>query len=1228
MGNLSIPLRIAHWKGTDRYHVRRCIGTGSMGAVYEAFDRERGRTIALKRLRHFSGSALYLFKQEFRTLADVHHPNLVRLHELVATEANDFFFTMELVRGVDLLEYVRGRGVLDVDRLRTVLRQLAEGVHALHDAGKLHRDIKPSNVLVTTEGRVVLLDFGVATEVSHLVDENLSDERSIVGTALYMSPEQAIGAAPTPASDWYGVGGILFEALVGGAPFVGSVAEVLKMKAAVDAPLPSDSVKNASVPADLDALCGELLQRSPDRRPTGTEILRRLGVSTSEGGRALRASLSDPTAVVRLVGRESHIRSLRDAFEATRVGRCVTVRVGGPSGMGKSALVQEFLDDLVRRGEAVVLRGRAYERESVPYKAIDSWVDALSRHLLRLSDQDAQITLAKDIWALARLFPVLLRVPEIADVREQMVFDPHRMRRRAFAALRELLASLARRQPVVVYVDDAHWGDADSAALLLDLVRPPLAPPLLLVMTYRDDEAQTSPLLIEMRAHWPEDAEERDLMVGPLEEEETRRIALALLGPADDKSEATARAVARESHGNPFLVEELVRGHQSIPPGDAYVGTITLEQSVGMRMARLTGGRRRLLEMVAVSGRPLALSIALAAAGLDGGAEDALALAGARRFVRAGLRDGREVVEVSHERIRDAILGRLSADVVRSHHERLARALEATPEADPEAVAVHLIGAGEKARAAPFAECAAAQAIDKLAFDRAVQLLRMAIEGTPPRSREASDLRARLAEALAWAGRGVEASCAYLDAAEGAPGLRRVELERAAAEQLLTCGRIDEGAEVLHRVLAAMGLAAPRSTLSVLFWLVVYRVWLACVGLRFKERRPEDVRPEDRLRIDAMYAVAMGFAMVDVLLGACMQARHLILALRAGDRFQVLRAATLEMGQLASRGGSETKRERAVREMAKSLAARIASAEAEALFDSGLGAELFLRGHWKQARQAHDRSQAKRAHRHTPWQSHGNLFGVNALNLLGNIKELERRLTRTCVDARERGDLYTTVNLASTSTITSYLVADDPVGARRQLREAMAQWSQKRFFAQHWQAMAFDPDIDLYVGDGARAYDRLMQDLPALKRSLLLTVQFVRAITVYTRGRCAVASIEARPTQRRARIAEARRMTRRLERENMPWTAPLASIVEAAVENAAGSRATAIGALRAAIESAEAANMSMHATAARHRLGELLGGSDGEKLVETALGALGAQGIRNPQRWLAIYLPGSWVGPG
>jgi eukaryotic-like serine/threonine-protein kinase len=1217
----ALPARLADWKGTDRYDVRRCIGTGSMGAVYEAFDRERRQPVALKKLRHFSPAALYLFKQEFRTLADVHHPNLVRLYELVATDAHDVFFTMELVRGTELLAHVRGGGNA-FDALRAALRQLVEGVEALHSAGILHRDIKPSNVLVTSEGRVVLLDFGVATEVPRLGDDNLREEHPIVGTAAYMAPEQASRAPPTPASDWYSVGAILFEALVGSAPFIGSVTDVLRMKSTVDPPPPSRCTKD--VPPDLDALCSALLQRGADTRPSGPEILRWLGVRKSDHAPASRASPAEASRTPTLVGREEHLSALHDAFAASRAGRSITVLVGGPSGVGKSTLVHDFLEDLATRGEAVVLRGRAYERESVPYKAIDSWVDALSRHLLRLSDLGAQIALPADAWALARLFPVLRRVPEIGDQREQVFADPHGVRRRAFGALRELLASLAQRQPTVVYIDDAHWGDADSAALLLDLVRPPNAPPLLLVMTYRGEEAETSSFLSEIRAHWPPAAEAREIAVGPLDPEDARRLALALLVSEDPAAQATARAVARESQGSPFLVEELVRSYQSQAQSQAPGIPITLEQSVGERVSRLPEATQRMLEMVAVSGRPLPVSTVRDATGVAEGVDDAMALLSARRLVHVGLRNGHEVVETIHDRIGSAIVSRLSADVVREHHGRLARVLEATPGADPEAVALHLLGAGEKDRAGPYAERAAEQAMTKLAFDRAIQLFRLALECPPDSLPNPRRVRVRLAEALAWAGRGAEAARAYLEAAERVPGLERVELERAAAEQLLASGRIDEGAIVLHRVLAAIGVKAPRSMLSALFWLLVYRLWGAVIGLRFHRRLPQDVRKEDRVRIDAMYAVAMGFAIVDVLLGACMQARHLIFALRAGDDLQILRATSLEASHLASLGGREGKRERALNRVASELAERGGGAEGEAFFEGIRGIGLFLRGHWNEARGMFETSGARLAHGHAHWQVNGLLFAARSLYFSGDIKELTRRQARMSADAQDRGDLYTAVNLGATTLITTHLAADDPEGARRRARESMAQWSQTGFFVQHWQAMVFEPDIDLYAREGGAAYDRFMSDLTALKRSLLLNVQFIRGITYYTHGRCAAASIDSHPEVRGRRVVEARRMARRLEREGMPWTGVLAAIVRAVAENADANRPSALASLRAALQRAEAAGMAMHAAAARYRLGEALGGDEGQEIVQTALLAMTTQGIQQPARWVGIYLPGRW----
>ncbi len=1221
----ALPVRLAEWSGTDRYRVRRCIGTGAVGAVYEALDDERKAVVAIKRLRHFSPLALYNFKQEFRTLAGVHHPNLVRLYELVATEAREVFFTMELVRGVDAVAYARPGGEPNFGRVREVLRQLTEGVQALHAAGKLHRDIKPSNVLVTAEGRVVLLDFGVATEQARAHDD--PDGAPIVGTASYMAPEQATGTPATPASDWYAVGALLFEALVGAAPFLGTVADVLKMKGTVTPPLPSACAER--VPPDLDALCASLLQREAELRPGGPEILRLIGASASARAAAPVPRALDPAGTKQLFGRRAQLVLLREAFESARDGRSVTVNVRGPAGMGKSSLVDEFLDGLAAAGEAVVLRGRAYERESVPYKAVDGWVDDLSRHLLQLSERGALPELPGDVGALARVFPVLRRVPSIEEVREPFASDPQRTRRRAFAAMRDLLGALTRRQPLVVAMDDVQWGDADSAALLLELVRPPQAPPLLLLMASSEEGAGADggPMRAELASQWPEGADERDVEVGPLPAEDAARLALALLNADDEAARAAAQAVAKESRGSPFLIEELLRGRQGREARAD--GPVSLEDSIAERIARLPDGARALLEVIAVGGRPLPVSTFFEAAGLAEGGEDALQLLQAGRFVRVGLRDGRDVAETVQDRIRDAILSRVAPEKARAHSVRLARALEVTPDADVEAVALQLVGAGEKARAAPYAERGADRAIAKLAFDRAVQLLRLAWEGAPPGSSEARRLLGRLAEALAWAGRGEQAARAYLELAETERGTRRVELERTASEQLLASGRIDEGAKVLHRVLEAIGAPAPSSVFSLLFWLLVYRARLAVMGERFEPRAAGTVRAEDRARIDAMWVVALGFAAVDVLLGACMQARFLLLSLGAGDTEQVLRATALEAVQLATAGGAPGRRERALLDAAQRLAAASGSVESQAFVEGTRGIALFLRGRWREAREALDASHAGLQSR-GQWHSNSVLFSVRSLYFSGDIKQLARRQGRIAADAYDRGDLYTLVNFAATTTVAIHLAADDPDGARRELREGMAQWSQTGFLVQHFQAMAFDPDIDLYMGDGAAAYDRLMRDRRALEKSHLLRVQFIRGIFHSTLGRSAVAAIAARPSRRDALLAEARRAARRLEREGMPWTSALAALVRAALanEDAAGGetrrRGATVAALHDAVAKAEAAGMAMHAAAARHRLGQVLRSEEGEALGRAARSAIAAEGVRDVERWVAIYLPGAW----
>src|SRR5207245_3056403 len=186
---------------------------------------------------------------------------------------------------------------------------------------------------------------------------------------------------------------------------------------------------NAAVPHDLNELCMKLLRRDPEARPTGRGVLRALS-----GGKSpiAPATFISQTAETAFVGRERQLAELHDAFRATREDQTVTVYVHGNSGMGKSALVRTFLDQLKREaGNGIVLQGRCYERESVPYKALDGVVDSLSKHLTSLPHDRAKALMPHNSLSLARVFPVMLQVDAIFNARwaRPETSDPFTLRR-------------------------------------------------------------------------------------------------------------------------------------------------------------------------------------------------------------------------------------------------------------------------------------------------------------------------------------------------------------------------------------------------------------------------------------------------------------------------------------------------------------------------------------------------------------------------------------------------------------------------------------------------------------------------------------------------------------------------------------------------------------------------------------------------------------------------------
>ena len=349
----------------------------------------------------------------------------------------------------------------------------------MHEAGCIHRDLKPSNVLVTEEGRVVILDFGLAKNAN---SESLSGD-GIFGTPAYMAPEQALEKPCLPASDWYAVGTMIYEVLAGRCPFEGALLEVLLKKQTEDPPAPNPMGLFAD--DRMQALCMKLIHRDPARRPVGAEILAQLGVVP--GQRTLAQTVRHPAVGTKgVVGREAELQVLHRAYWEMCKGSLAVTMVQGTSGIGKTSLVENFIERWLPTASSVplVLRGRCHEREALPFKAFDSVVDSLTHHLTKLGDDNLSYVLPDGILHLAEIFPVLRRLKLIAHERYAMppLRDAKELRNQAFGAFCDLLVRMARLHPIVIFIDDLQWADLDSFALLRALMRQPGAPALQLIL--------------------------------------------------------------------------------------------------------------------------------------------------------------------------------------------------------------------------------------------------------------------------------------------------------------------------------------------------------------------------------------------------------------------------------------------------------------------------------------------------------------------------------------------------------------------------------------------------------------------------------------------------------------------------------------------------------------------------------------------------------------------------
>jgi hypothetical protein len=1180
---------------TERFSILRCVGEGATGRVFEVEDKVHGGRFALKRLHDHKYVLEHIvrFKDEFRTLERISHPNLAKVYELIS-DATGIYLLMELVAGIDFVRYVRsvdtfegpsehdGRsgdtgsgdgprsslpwgGTLSLERLHAALPQVVAGVRALHAAGKIHSDIKPENVLVTADGRVRILDFGLLTE-------GVIDAGAGRGTPAFMAPEQ-FGGLFTEAVDWYAIGALLYCALIGRPPPVAWSYS----RGAKDLGIPLDPrVQATGLPDELADLAVRLLERNPNARPTGDEVARIVGLRSLPAVRAIA-----------FVGRESELVRLEKAFEAVRGGQSRTVHVHGDSGMGKTALVSHFARSAEARG-ALVFRGACYIDADVPYKALDCVIDRIATTVARLG-----LPLdPRDREGLATMFTVFGPADGVPER------DPASLRAKALQAFRALLVRLTERAPVVICIDDIQWSDVESVDLLADALRLPSPPNVLLVLSYRSVADGVGHSVNYARGELGCD---EDVALGPLSAAALRSIVEAASGklPAE-----TLDAVVRESGGNPFFAEELLRAHAGGYAGDA----LSVDGVVAARVQRLHANHRTYLELVAVAGRPLDERIVRRALGATQGAvRAARRVLVAESLVRIA-EDETRTVEPYHARIGEHVLSSLPAEVSRSRHEALAVAYEASPDPDPETLAVHYRAAGNRTKALRYSEIAGDASARALAFDHAAAVYRASFGLAEGPARD--ELRMKYAMALSNARRPGEAARAFIGALGHRPG--DFELLLHAGDEFLRAGKMERGLALLRAAAARTGEWLPKNTMVAKLVFLWREFRLRRVGAPVI--REVKVPASDWQRLSVNLTICRALVTCDFILAALVLTRYLLLALKTRSRVHTIQGLALKAcicAQLPPRVAGGIPRAERLLEQVNALVR-----ETDSPFTRGCtwlvpGAIAFARGQWGECRVALD-ALGDLLPEETPrgfqWDV---LFCrtiiVETLWMEGDVRAMRTRLDTFLRESK--GHVPAESLLTLRGGVLLALWEDRAAEARPLADDAAARWPREPYRIPHYFCDVARNEIDLYEGRAEAAWRRQRISGAAMKGAWFHQISIYFLTDTIFRARAALAL---------GRHSKAAGAIRSLQGRTEQWAAAIGGALHGCLLAARGQTREAAVALRNAVQSLDAWNLCLYAAAARYRLARV---EDDLRGQMAAVREFERRGVRAPARLIASLLP-------